>query len=220
MALLMTDGDTILAGCADFFSGGGVFRSTDNGATWTEVSSGLTNRLVQTLVRNGPGQLFAGTQAGVFRSTDNGDLWEPVNTGLTFPNIQSLSFNSSGVLFAGTFGGGVFRTTQSTTAVSEEEGETPVAFRLDQNYPNPFNPTSKIDFDMPEVGLVTLIVFDVLGQEVGRALDRRTFGPGLHSATIDAGELASGVYFYRLEVVDPAGGSLKFRTTMKMALVR
>ena len=93
---------------------GGVYRSTDNGTSWTPVNSGLANAFVLSLAVSGT-DLFAGTVygAGVFLSTDNGTSWTPVNSGLT--NTYVLSFAVSGTnLFAGTFyGSGVFLSTNN-----------------------------------------------------------------------------------------------------------
>ncbi len=74
----------------------------------------------------------------------------------------------------------------------------PSTFALDQNYPNPFNPTTTISFTLPEPGTVSLRVYNMLGQTVATLVD----GPkpaGTHEIDFDAGSLASGVYFYRLE---------------------
>jgi len=91
-----------------------VFRSTNNGDSWTAVNIGLTND-VQALAINMSGHIFAGTTSGVFRSTNNGDSWTAVNIGLTNTNVYALTINSSGRIFTGTRGNGVFRSVQSTT---------------------------------------------------------------------------------------------------------
>ena len=62
-------------------TGSGVFRSTDNGFTWTAVNNGLTDSMVMSLAVSGT-SVFAGTEKGVFRSMDNGENWVPVNNGL------------------------------------------------------------------------------------------------------------------------------------------
>ena len=197
MALVITGGDTILAGCAAFFSGGGVFRSTNNGATWTDVSSGLVNRDIRALIRNSIGHTFAATANGVYRSTNNGDLWEPVSTGLTFPIVQSLALNSNGELFAGTTWGGVLRTIQSTTSVREAGHEMPLSYGLEQNYPNPFNPTTVISYQVSAVSSVRLAVYDLLGREVAVLVNEKK-APGSYEVRFDGSGLASGVYLYRL----------------------
>ncbi|MFZ1081908.1 MAG: T9SS type A sorting domain-containing protein [Candidatus Kryptoniota bacterium] len=80
----------------------GISLSTDDGATWTTMNSGLPNLNVQCLATSG-GNLFAGTTGGVFVLMNNADAnqWVPQNSGLTNLNISSL-FVSSGVLLAGT----------------------------------------------------------------------------------------------------------------------
>ena len=90
----------ILANGSNLFSatrGGGVFRSTDNGSSWTPLDNGLTNPYVNSLVVSGS-SLFAGTTTlyggiggGVFRSTDNGTNWMAASTGLTNTNVWSLA---------------------------------------------------------------------------------------------------------------------------------
>jgi hypothetical protein len=82
-----------------------------------------------------------------------------------------------------------------------EPGEIPVAFVLEQNYPNPFNPTTAIRFQISDYGLVTLKVYDVLGQEVATLVNEAR-PPGIYSVQWDASGMASGVYFYRLRSGD------------------
>jgi photosystem II stability/assembly factor-like uncharacterized protein len=92
--------------------GGGVFRSTDNGSTWTQT--GLKNIEVRSLAINSAGHLFAGTiGGGVYRSTDNGKNWIEVNNGLTHPYILTIAINSAGHIFAGCPRDGLFRSTKN-----------------------------------------------------------------------------------------------------------
>ena len=79
------------------------------------------------------------------------------------------------------------------------EIETPAKFTLKQNYPNPFNPLTKIDFDLPEKGFVTLIVYDILGREMVSLLNEIKEA-GYHTVEFNAGEFNSGIYIYRLTV--------------------
>src|SRR4029453_5033289 len=71
--------------------GGGVFRSIDNGESWTGINDGLTATNVRVLAISPVDHIFAGTFGGVFRSTDNGDHWIEVNNGLEFPFVLSLA---------------------------------------------------------------------------------------------------------------------------------
>jgi hypothetical protein len=74
----------------------------------------------------------------------------------------------------------------------------PAAFKLDQNYPNPFNPTTKISYSISKSNFVTLKIYDVLGREI-QTLVNKFQEPNKYSIDFNAGELASGVYFYQLK---------------------
>ena len=71
------------------------------------------------------------------------------------------------------------------------------SFTLNQNYPNPFNPSTQINFNLPKELNVDLKVYNILGQEVATLLHERLTS-GRHRVTFNAGNLASGVYVYRI----------------------
>ena len=89
-------------------TGSGIYRSTDNGANWTQTSYTGTN--IYSITFNQAGDIFAGgVGTGIQKSTDNGNTWTPVNTGVT-NIIYDLEFNQEGALFAST-NKGVFKST-------------------------------------------------------------------------------------------------------------
>jgi hypothetical protein len=83
------------------------------------------------------------------------------------------------------------------TQVVEEESQ-PKDFELSQNYPNPFNASTRIHYYLPRASHVTLKVFDLLGEEIATLVDQAR-PAGSHMVTFDAGDLPSGLYFYRIE---------------------
>jgi hypothetical protein len=99
-----------------------------------------------------------------------------------------------------------------TVSVRDINAGIPENYSLSQNYPNPFNPTTKIDFSLPVSGLVTLKVFNILGQEVATLMNSE-MKAGNYSVDFDASKLSSGVYFYKLQA-----GS--FVQTNKLSLIK
>ncbi|MCK4626413.1 MAG: FG-GAP repeat protein [Phycisphaerae bacterium] len=80
------------------------------------------------------------------------------------------------------------------------------------NYPNPFNPATEIAFTLPRAAEVKLEVFNVMGQKVTTLIDKQ-MNAGEHTCVWDGSDVASGVYFYRLETPD-------FVDTKKMVLMK
>ncbi|MBI3765703.1 MAG: putative Ig domain-containing protein, partial [Ignavibacteriales bacterium] len=102
--------------------------------------------------------------------------------------------------------------------------ETPMAYQLYQNYPNPFNPTTTIQFDLPDQALVTVKIYNILGQEIATLLDHQLLDDGTQEVEFNAQQLASGVYFYRIvaEGVPDDDGAVSntFQTVKKMMLIK
>jgi len=84
-------------------------------------------------------------------------------------------------------------------SVEDETAGIPARYDLKQNYPNPFNPTTNIVYSIPKSGIVTIKIYNILGQEV-RVLANRMMNPGTYNVSFDASSLNSGVYFYSLTV--------------------
>ena len=77
----------------------------------------------------------------------------------------------------------------------------PVLYSLSQNYPNPFNPKTRIEFTIPQKKMVSLRVYNILGELVTELVHKEK-DAGSYSVTFDASNLSSGIYIYRLETPD------------------
>ncbi|MBX2992647.1 MAG: T9SS type A sorting domain-containing protein [Bacteroidetes bacterium] len=93
-----------------------------------------------------------------------------------------------------------------------EGGVVANSFKLSQNYPNPFNPSTKIDYTVAQAGLVSIKVYNLLGQEVATLLNEN-LSPGSYQVTFDGAKLPSGVYVYKM-----SAGS--YQESKKMVLMK
>jgi len=94
--------------------------------------------------------------------------------------------------------------------------DNPRVFSVGQNYPNPSNPKSKIEFELPVSGLVSIKLYNMLGEEVSIIINEMKEA-GYYSAEFDGSNLASGVYVYRIVA---EGNGQRFSGTKKMILVK
>jgi large repetitive protein len=87
------------------------------------------------------------------------------------------------------------------TAVKDKPQAAITSYKLEQNYPNPFNPTTVIRYQIPSNSMVSIKVFDVLGNEV-QTLVNEEKSQGSYQVQFNGAGLASGVYFYQLKAGD------------------
>ncbi len=179
---------------------GGVYRSTDGGASWTPKNSGLGNFSIWGLTIDpvNSAHLLAATADGIYETYDSGDSWTDFSVGLFARDVRSIGYVADR-LVAGTYGGSAPWYEEATVAVGE--GTPRIAFGL-QNAPNPFNPFTTFHADVA-AGPVRLDVFDVRGRLV-RTLVAGNRPGGLLRVDWDGTDergrsLPSGVYFGRLE---------------------
>jgi len=124
--------------------------------------------------------------------------WEAVNAQIGTVN------DSAGIWYFGLLG---------PTLVESQNAVKPSGYVLSQNYPNPFNPYTTIEFTVPEKCEAQVELVNLLGQVV-RTIVKGTFEPGkVNKVRLDASNLASGVYFYRLK----AG---KFTDVKKLVILK
>jgi len=135
----------------------------------------------------------------------------------SYKSPRHIAFSADGkTAYAADFDGG--QITKWTNAAPKGQGSTPIGldqlvsirykdgrpqiavdFDLQQNFPNPFNPTTKIPFDITKAVDVKLVIFDVNGRQVRTLVNERLM-PQHYEYEFDASNLASGTYFYQLDV--------------------
>ncbi|MFA6979617.1 MAG: T9SS type A sorting domain-containing protein [Ignavibacteriaceae bacterium] len=113
--------------------------------------------------------------------------------------------------------GDEFTVTAPKAILSDVEDEandknSPKSYSLNQNYPNPFNPNTTISYSIANPGLVTVKIFNILGEEILQLVNEYK-NSGSYSVNFDASRLSSGIYFYSL-----TSGS--FISTKKMVVLK
>lgn len=109
--------------------------------------------------------------------------------------------------------------TSFVTSVSNGAGVVPGTFELYGNYPNPFNPSTKIEFAVPVQSNVRLMVYDVIGRVVANEVITAV-AQGRHAYTFNAKNLATGVYFYQVQLLDPSNNNVRDIKSSKMLLMK
>jgi len=99
-----------------------------------------------------------------------------------------------------------------TSVDNHNKQQIPKKFALYQNYPNPFNPETNIAFELPKSSRVKIDVYNIQGKLV-KTLLNKSLPAGSHVIRFNAGNLASGGYFYRIQ-------AWKFQQVKKMILVK
>jgi len=92
----------------------------------------------------------------------------------------------------------------------------PSRFNISQNYPNPFNPVTKIDYDLPFDSKVSIRIFDISGREIQKLVNEQK-PAGFYTVNLNAENLASGMYFYRIEA---NGNNQNYTKMMKAMLIK
>ncbi len=206
-----------------------VFKSTDMGLSWTNISSNLPDAPVNAFAvdNNNPDWLYLGSDVGAFVSFNGGQSWCVLGLGLPVVSVYDMKIHpTENYLAIGTHGRSMYRLDLNQLTVGVNEDNISVNnFELLQNYPNPFNPSTKIKFTIlltppssplsergETGGFVSLKVYDALGKEVALLVNEEK-PAGDYEVKFNASQLSSGIYFYKLE----AGN---YSETRKMVLMK
>ena len=187
-------------------TGAGLDVAAKNG-TLSAVSS-TVKLLNGEIVNNTNIPMTSGTVTIQFNYT------APSTAGIDSLYATGLATNSGGTTSGDdwNFAPGKKIVVRNSIGIQPVSSEIPGEYRLAQNYPNPFNPTTKIAFEIPKGGFVSLKVYDITGKEVYAPV-AENLQAGKYSVDINAGILSSGVYFYSLRAGD-------FQSTKKMTMLK
>jgi photosystem II stability/assembly factor-like uncharacterized protein len=224
VATHLTNNTTAYALMNGYASGQKVYRTTNRGLNWVNISGDMPDvplgDLIPHLTDNN--RLYLGTQMGCYRTTNAGVNWHRWNNGMPesaiiteMKWIDSTLENGRFYVVAGTYGSSLWARDISgddPIGIVSVSGNIPQAFKLNQNYPNPFNPKTNIIFDVAKSTNVKITVYDISGKEV-TILVNELMQPGSYKTDWDASKFASGIYFYKIETEG-------FVDTKKMMLVK
>ncbi|MGE5353298.1 MAG: Ig-like domain repeat protein [Acidobacteriota bacterium] len=147
---------------------------------------------------------------------------QDINSALLFSSNWDGTKTVSQSLKAPKGGGNIMVLSVDDPVGVEEEEIVPKEFTLYQNYPNPFNPSTNIQFDLPEESRVSIVIYNILGREVARVVDK-DFPAGRHQAVWNSqngsGTFASGIYILRISAKS-LSSEKSLISTKKMMLVK
>jgi len=196
-----------------------VYRTTDGGLTWQDVSGNLPEAPVQSILIDpeNPATLVVASDVGVYWTADGGQGWQVLGQGLPRVPVFDLDLHpATRLLAAGTYGRSLLTITMPDPVTAVEPLPEVLAQGL-AAAPNPFNPVTEIRFELATAQQARLDILDVRGRRVAR-LVADELPAGSHTVRWEGRDqsgrdLPSGIYLARLV----AGGA---QSTVKLTLAR
>jgi protocatechuate 3,4-dioxygenase beta subunit/kynurenine formamidase len=219
------------------FNSGEAFDSTINGKTVRFIADSVLDKFMSSS-KGAPGGEVCLMPSG-FESLAPAESGDSI-----FAVVRAIDSAFSGPIDTIQFGKGIVLTAvRPLTAISylhvdssfatlatrptehqQLNASKPLVFSLAQNYPNPFNPSTMISFTLPQQAIVTLKIYNILGQEVTTLLSKEQMNGGTQQVRFNASNYASSVYFYRLDAETIAGSNgapaQHYSSYRKMVLVK
>ncbi len=193
--------------------GVGILRSSDAGTSWDYYELGLIG-MARAISFRTESECWSPVPIpeSLILSTDTANTWTFYNAPDN-ARIYNLVFTDSLTGYAVGEEGVILKYKYPivNSAVSKENMIVS-EYILEQNYPNPFNPATTINYSVPKESIITIKIFDLLGNEIEILIDE-DHSAGRYSINWDASQLTSGIYYYQLEAND-------FKNTKKMILLR
>jgi photosystem II stability/assembly factor-like uncharacterized protein len=184
-----------------FAVGGSVSKTTDGGNNWQGISGVYGCDIGFLDDRNG----WVSGYGQIYKTTDGGETWEKqLDSIISYRLINLIILKKDKVAYIlgvspQNRNATLLRADLSNISSVEENNETiPSEFYLSQNYPNPFNPTTGIEYKLSRQEMVTINVYNILGEEVATLVNEEKLA-GTYEVEFNGGDLSSGVYIYRFQ---------------------
>jgi photosystem II stability/assembly factor-like uncharacterized protein len=200
-----------------------IFKSSNGGLSWNLLNE-YTEPIFDINCIDSSLYCYYMNEHYFFKTTNDGGNWIQMQSPNIFDQPQAFDVVKQGnklYLWACTVNSNVLRCIDSINyiGIKNINEEIPKSFFLEQNYPNPFNPVTSIKFALPKASMVKLVIYDLLGKEVA-ALVNEMRQPGIYNEMFDASNLASGVYFYKIDVRQAGSSTGDFTDVKKMVLIK
>ena len=178
-----------------------VYRTTNYGSTWNDISSDLPEVPVNVIVIDptSTSTLYIGTDYGVYYTTDTGISWQPVGTGLPFSAVDDLVLhNGTRILRAATHGRSFFEFDLNQIGVSEQERLVEVGTKnIDLQTTSPVRNEIRVSYSVSRTGSVRINIYDITGRKV-QDLVNEQISAGKHSVVTHT-NLPAGTYYIRMD---------------------
>ncbi|MBS1517222.1 MAG: T9SS type A sorting domain-containing protein [Bacteroidetes bacterium] len=197
----------------------GISYTTNGGVNWINSVGNTIGGFDVKFINDSIG--YAGTYSSfkVMKSTNGGKNWGYQNTPIFSQDLISVLKDDTLNAWAGQLihtedgGGKIILTEISETNLLKIDN-----FTLSQNSPNPFNPKTKINYEIKKSGFINLTVYDIRGSKISVLINRKQ-NPGNYEMGFDGSNLNSGVYFYKIIVIDEKSNDV-FSETKSMLLIK
>ncbi len=202
------DANTMYVLRTGFSPGNKVWKTTDLGLTWANISGDLPNLPCSDLFIDPENDscLYVANDIGVYYSADKGNTWTFASEGMPFVPAMDFDYveiDTVRYLRVGTHGRSIYETKLSSSLGIPEagSGQTAAAFGLVRTYPNPNNSTTTIEYELLRPAWVKLIIYNDFGQQ-HEVLVNIKQTKGTHKIAWDAADLPAGIYYYQLQAAN------------------
>jgi hypothetical protein len=187
-----------------------IYRTLDGGETWNSFSTNLAGGWVGDIefFPDDPSKIlicfgsYLDCQLGLIEgnhlvySSDTGKTWIELTTpdiGI-FRDIEMVDSQHGWIVGEK----GIIHLSTGAISSANIEKTLDLTFALNQNFPNPFNSRTRITFNIERPDIVSLMIYNLVGEEVTSLLKNIAYSIGYHSLEFDADGLSNGIYFYQL----------------------